>query len=98
MKNIILTLALVLFTLGCTTVSEVRTVDDRARLIVEGVPADAVLYIDGLPMGNASDYSQSSGALAVESGTHVIEVKNAGQSFYSERVFLGPGNLKTIRP
>jgi len=57
-KNIIVALALVLCALGCATSSEVRTVDDRARVIVEGAPADAMLYVNGLSMGKASDYSQ----------------------------------------
>lgn len=99
MKSIIVTLTLVACVLGCASVSEVRTVDDRARIVVDGAPADAMLFVDGLSMGKASDYSQEDGApLALESGTHVIEVKNASQSFFSERVFLGPGHLKTIKP
>lgn len=97
MKNTIVALALIICASGCAISSEVRTVDDRARVIVEGAPADAMLYVNGLVMGKASDYSQKEGALALESGTHEIEVKNGNQTFFSERVFLGPGNLKTIK-
>jgi len=44
----------------------------------------------------ASNYSSKKGALAIESGTHEIEIRNSNRSFYSERVFLGPGILKTV--
>lgn len=97
MKNILVALLIVLGAVGCATTSEVTTVDDRARLVVDGAPVDAVLYVDGLSMGMASNYSPKKGALAIESGTHEIEVRSASQTFYSERVFLGPGLLKTVK-
>ncbi len=96
MKHILVALFVVLGMAGCATTSEVTTVDDRARLVVYEAPVDAVLYVDGLSMGMASNYSSKKGALAIESGTHEIEIRNSNRSFYSERVFLGPGILKTV--
>ena len=81
MKNMIVTVALTICALGCAISSEVRTVDDRARVLVDGAPADAMLYVNGLAMGKASDYSQKKGALVLESGTHEIEVKKKFAKF-----------------
>jgi hypothetical protein len=53
--------------------------------------------VDGLNMGKAGLYNGRERALLLEPGTHQIEVMSQGNVIHSERVFLGEGELKTLK-
>ena len=82
---------------GCTyPKTEVKAVDERPTLAIQGAPADAVLYVDGLAMGPATQYDGKEQVLLLEEGTHLIEIKRGGSVLYSEKAFLGSGATKTV--
>ena len=99
MKNLFLIITIVIAITGCAQPSSsiIQSVDDRAMLIVEGAPPDSYLIVDGLSMGDAGQFTMKKGALALESGTHMIEIKNDTKVFYTGKKFLGPGQLETLR-
>ena len=89
--------------LACTypQPSQTEQQDQRPAIGVSGAPADAVLYVDGLDMGVASQFDGKTNVLLVESGSHLIEVKSAdGRVLHSETVFLSSSTKKVfhIRP
>jgi hypothetical protein len=75
-------------------VEQVRVVDHRPTLMIQGAPADSELLVDGLSMGSAARFGTQ--ALAVENGTHLVQVRRAGSIIYSERVFVSGAGLKTL--
>ena len=90
-------LALPLLLLACAEpVTVVRTVDARPRLLIEGAPRGATLYIDGKPVGEADAFGGKPNVLPVEPGTHVIEVKTGDRLLLSQKVFLGGGEQRTL--
>jgi hypothetical protein len=93
-----LALALVVALAACaapTTV--VRTVDTRPALAFSGAPSGTVLYVDGAPVGDPSDYDGRPTILRVEPGTHLLEIRSkAGQVVFSQRVFV-ESELKTVQ-
>ncbi len=104
MKLFVAGFLLMLLTVGCYPSSEVRVTDSRPRLAIKNAPKNAIIYVDGLNLGFANQYSgdQSSDesgevrVLLLEPGRHLIEVKSDGETFLSEDVFLGEGTLKTL--
>ena len=90
-------LALPLLLLACADpVTVVRTVDARPRLLLEGAPRGAVLYIDGMRLGEAAAYGGDPGVLPVEPGTHIIDVKDGERLLFSQKVFFGGGEQRTL--
>ncbi len=82
---------------GCTyPKTEVSTVEERPSLAIHGAPANALLYVDGLAMGPATQYDGKEQVLLLEEGTHLIEIKQGRNILYSEKAFLGSGATKTI--
>lgn len=79
---------------GPTTV--VRTVDTRPAIAVVGAPAGAVLFLDGVAVGDPASYDGNPGVLRVEPGTHQIEIRVGGRAMFTERVFV-ESELKTVR-
>jgi hypothetical protein len=98
MKNhIIIPLFALMVALGSCAMpnTAVRTIDDRPTLAIKGAPLDAVLYVDNLPMGAASQYDGAPNTLAVEPGSHTVRITVGNQVIYEQRVFV-ESSLKTI--
>ncbi|BDU72014.1 hypothetical protein [Mesoterricola silvestris] len=90
-------LALPLLLICCADpVTVTRAVDDRPRILLQGVPEGAVLFLDGKPMGSASAYAGNPGVLLVEPGTHLVEVRLGETLLMSSKVFLGGGEQRTL--
>jgi hypothetical protein len=71
--------------------------DARPAIGVSGAPEGSLLYVDGLHMGFASQYDGTEGVLLVESGSHVIEVKNQeDQTLFKTEIFLSNSATKVI--
>ena len=94
MKRAILILPLLLACADPVTVT--RTVDARPRILVQGAPMGAVLFVDGKPMGDASAYAGAPGVLLLEPGTHLLEVRAGQTLLLSQKVFLGGGEQRTV--
>jgi hypothetical protein len=93
-----LSLFLLLFAAACAMPSTVvRTPDTRPALAVEGAPAGAILFLDGVPVGEANRYDGQPNVLLVEPGTHAVTVKGAdGAELLDQKIFV-ESELKTIK-
>jgi hypothetical protein len=98
MKRLLVFFFITLLVYGCHyPTSEVRVLDDRPSIVIQNAPIGAFLFVDGLNMGQARLYDGRERALLVEPGTHKIEVMSQDNVIHSERVFLGDGELKTLK-
>ena len=91
--------ALLFFLLvGCGSMPETRiqTADSRPRLAIQGAPANSLLYVDELMVGQANDYNGTPNVLIILPGTHKISIKTlSGQSIHDQTIFV-ESELKTI--
>ena len=98
MKRMLVFFSITLLVVGCSyPTSGVRVLDDRPSIVIQDAPIGSFLLVDGLNMGKARLYNGRERALLLEPGTHQIEVMSQGNLIHSERVFLGDGELKTIK-
>lgn len=66
-------------------------------LVVTGAPSDAVLYVDGLAMGRASQFDGHPRVLAVLQGPHHVEVREGATVLYHDKVFLSNGEVRNLK-
>ena len=98
MKRLLIFFSITLLLFGCSyPTSEVRVQDDRPSIVIQDAPLGSFLLVDSLNMGEARLYNGRERALLLEPGTHQIEVMSQGIVIHSEQVFLGDGELKTIK-
>jgi hypothetical protein len=96
MKQISFLLAL-LIVAGCSYPhEETSTVDTRPHLSISNAPGAALLTVDGVSLGNASNYAPDEKQLILEHGTHHVVVSVAGAVLYNNSVYLGDGTNRTI--
>ena len=84
---------------GCTypDAAMVEQKDGRPAIGVSGAPKGAMLFVDGLEMGKASQFDGTKNVLLVESGKHRVEVKTAdGKVLLSETLFLSGSTTKML--
>jgi len=75
---------------GCAYPStNVRSVESRPSIAISGAAKGATLVVDGLSMGDASQFDGKPKALLLEPGRHRVEVKSGGVTLLSKEVFLG---------
>lgn len=75
----------------------VRTGSTAPGLIVAGAPAEATLYVDGLQMGQVSQFDGNPQVLTVLEGAHQVEVRLGATILYSNKVFVSNGETHTVR-
>ncbi len=94
----LLAVSLLLFAAACTMPSTVVTTPDtRPGLAIEGAPPGAILFLDGVRVGEANRYDGQPNVLRVEPGTHSVTVKAAnGTELLDQKVFV-ESELKTIK-
>jgi hypothetical protein len=96
MKRIVV-VALALLASACALPdTAVRTGSPRPQLAVKGAPADALLIVDGIPMGPASQFDGNPKVLIVEEGSHQVEIQRGGKAVHSEKAFVSNGETRTI--
>ena len=66
-------------------------------LVVTGAPLDAVLYVDGLAMGRASQFDGHPRVLAVLQGPHQVEVRESSTILYQNKIFLSNGEIRNVK-
>lgn len=97
MKAMITSIFLFTFILGCQLPrTNVQAVDGRSKILVKDAPKGALLFIDGNSKGQADSYNGDPAILLMESGTHLIEVKAGERLLFSQRIFFGGGEIRTI--
>ncbi len=69
----------------------------QPSLVVTGAPADAVLYVDGLAMGRASQFDGHPRVLAVLQGPHQVQVREGSTVLYHDKVFLSNGEIRNVK-
>ena len=76
--------------------TSVQTGSAKPSLIVHGAPSGAVLYVDGLAMGAASQFDGNPKTLAVLEGPHQLEIRQGNATLYHDKMFVGSGETHTI--
>lgn len=96
MKVTKLLIIMLVFFGGCAMPSSVvKTTDTRPRISISGAPVDSLLYVDGINMGLASQYSGQPDVLILQPGTHKIQVYSNDQVIYDKNIFI-ESELKSI--
>ena len=97
MKRLSLLLLMVLFVLaGCGIPKETRRgVGHEGLLLIQAVPDDAEVYVDGQLVGKAGKYE--SDPLELSSGTHKIEIRKAGYFSEFREVYSGNQSRHTLK-
>ncbi len=81
--------------MGCANpLEQVRSVDGRPSVHLQGVPADAKIFIDGSFVGMGRAYADK--AILLKNGLHVVNVITNGKTILSEKVFLSGSMTKTL--
>jgi hypothetical protein len=92
MKRIILLSVFIApFVTGCAInypTTNVSTVDSRPTLSFTNAPADSIVLVDGINMGNTAKYNGNPKVLAVEPGTHDIAVMQGSNTVYKQTIFV----------
>jgi hypothetical protein len=66
------------------------------ELIVTGVPAGALLLVDGVQSGDAQEADNRTRVLSVAPGAHIVEVKMGERIVYRESTDVAPGDKRVI--
>ena len=74
----------------------VRTGMSAPTLIVTGAPAGSILFVDGLRVGSATQFTGTPNVLAVLEGTHQIDVRLGETVVYHEKAFVSSGQSHTV--
>jgi hypothetical protein len=98
MRRIALGLFLMFATTGCPyyPVEQVKQVDERPGLLVQGAPYGSVLFVDGLYAGPIIGSDGAPQAIRVEPGTHEAQVVLGDRALMSQRVFVSGAGVKTL--
>lgn len=93
-----LVLFLLLSAAACAMPSTVvQTPDTRPGLAIEGAPAGAILFLDGVQVGEANRYDGQPNVLRVEPGTHTVKIRGAdGAELLEQKVYV-ESERKTIK-
>jgi len=93
-----LAISLIILLAACSMPSTVvKTPDTRPGLAFEGAPEGAVLFLDGVRTGPASQYDGQPNVLRVEPGTHHVTIKGADGSVLLEQKVFVESELKTLK-
>jgi hypothetical protein len=103
MKYLLMIFGFVFLTACVNTPTErTEVVDARPRLAFETSnlkePAKQYeLYIDGLLHGSLNKFQADKNALRVTEGRHLIEIKRAGSTVFSQDVYLGTNSTRVLK-
>ena len=93
-----LAISLMILLAACSMPSTVvKTPDTRPSLAFEGAPEGAVLFLDGVRTGLASQYDGQPNVLLVEPGTHLVTIRGADGAILLERKVFVESELKTLK-
>ena len=83
---------------GCvnTPTQKVQVVDDRPVIMFAAAKPGDVLILDGIEIGAATQFSAEKTGLRIESGTHRLQIKRAGETVLSQKFFVAEGVSKTF--
>ena len=88
---------LLLVVAGCTLPqTTIRTGAAAPGLAIKGAPAGAVLLVDGVQVGPASQYNGNPAVLAVLEGVHAVEIRDGGGTIFKEKIFVASGETHVV--
>ncbi len=65
-------------------------------MIVTGVPAGSVLFVDGVQTGQAAEGNVRTRVLKVAPGEHTLEVRMGDTVAYRENTYVASGDKRVI--
>lgn len=68
----------------------------RPAIGFSDAPPSAIVVVDGIKMGRASQYNGDEHVLVVESGPHSVSLKENGNVIYQKYIYLGSGETRII--
>jgi hypothetical protein len=94
--------SLVLVTLACLSAcswfpSRKMPVPDPTQIIVTGAPAGSIVFVDGLPTGQATAINDHPRVLNVAAGAHKVEIHVDDTVVYREDTYVSPGERRIVR-
>lgn len=93
----ILLMLLVAAAAGCAYPSASLTQGgQRPTIAFTGAPTNAEVLVDGIVVGTAGQYDGTTHVLVVEPGAHQIQLREAGQTIYQQRIYLASGESRVI--
>ncbi len=66
----------------------------EGRVVLQCQPADAQVFLDGVPVGLCSDYATDDRGLPVGAGMHTLEFRKSGH--YSSRAEVAPDRSQAV--
>ena len=92
----------VLVTLACLSAcswfgSRKVVLPDPTQIIVTGAPAGSLVFVDGLPAGQATALNDHPQVLNVEAGAHKVEIHMGDAVVYREDTYVGAGEHRMVR-
>jgi hypothetical protein len=96
MRNISVLVAFALLSLtGCYTNTSSTISDERPSIAFIGGQSGDSVYVNGIEMGDASEYDADPKVLFVEAGRNLVEVKSKkGSMILSTSVMLDKGQIR----
>jgi hypothetical protein len=97
MKKII-GLSFIIGLTGCALpTTQVATGASRPTLNIQGAPVSTILYVDGLEVGDATQYNGTTQSLLIEEGVHQVELRQGTVVLMSQKIFASNGeNSKLV--
>lgn len=96
MKNLLALAVAACLTACAMPTTQVSTGAPRPTLIVQGAPADAILYVDGLAAGNAAQYNGVANSLLIEEGVHHVELRRGASVLMAQKIFASNGESSKL--
>ena len=86
----------ILLSWGCGLPQETRRgVGNEGFLIIQAVPDDADVYVDGRQVGQAGEYEKT--PLELSSGTHKVEIRKGGFLPEVREIYAGNQSRHTLK-
>jgi len=83
---------------GCSyPVRKVVNADSRPGIVFDGASADDEVFLDGIKVGRAIDFSGTPNVMLVESGTHRVQVRKGSGVLVLEEKFFIDADVRVIR-
>ncbi len=86
-RSLIILLSILSLTSCAMPVTTVRSVDSRPSISMSGANDMADLFVDGLKVGRAADFTEPN-QLKLEAGTHKISLVEAGMKTFEQTIFV----------
>ena len=76
--------------------SNVKSGTHRPTLEIVGAPKGSTLFVDGISMGDASQFDGHNQLLTVEEGLHTVSIKQNGGLLHKEKVYASGDETSKI--